>query len=237
MSQLSTVLRALMQEVGITVTELARQTGVGQPVIHRMASGETDNPKVASLSPIAKFFNVNISQLIGDEPLPLDRFAGSHNPFYRQWSRLPLLNWHQATKWPETLIPTEVQSYISTEAPVSRHAFALRMEDTTMQPRFPLGALIIIEPTIKAQNNDFIAIHVNDEEKIQVKQVLFDGAEIYLKPLNTDFETKKVTKFHRILGVMVQTLIEYHEDRRPLQTETENLYPEVPSTIKRKKND
>lgn len=236
MSKLSTILRTLMHEVGITVTELARQTNVGQPVIHRMASNETDNPKVLSLSPIAKFFNVNISQLIGDEPLDHDRFKGSHNPFYRKWSRLPLLNWQQAVQWPEVLIPHEIQSYISTEANVSEHAFAIRMEDTTMAERFPLGTLLVVEPEMQAQDKDFVAIHIEGEEKIQLKQILMDGPDIYLKPLNPDFETKKLTKSYRILGVMIQSLTEYHTDRRPLRAETENLIPENQSPIKRRKD-
>ena len=234
MSKLSTVLRTLMHEVGITVTELARQTNIGQPVIHRMASGETDNPKVGSLSPIAKFFNVN--QLIGDEPLDPARFQGSHNPYYRQWSRLPLLSWEQAAHWPERLMPAEIQSYISTELNVTEKAFAIHMEDTTMINRFPIGTIFVIEPKMEVQDKDFIALQVEGEDKIQFKQVLMDGPDVYLKPLNTDFETKKLTKNYRALGVMVQALTEYNTDRRPITAETENLLPEVNSPIKRRKD-
>lgn len=237
MVNLSTILRTLMHEVGITVTELARQTGIGQPVIHRMASGETDNPKVGSLSPIAKFFNVNISQLIGDLPLDHERFKGTHNPFYRKWSRLPLLNWQQATQWPEVLVPHEIQSYISTEANVSDNAFAIRMEDTTMADRFPLGSIMIIEPGMETQDKDFVAIHIENEDNIQLKQILLDGPDTYLKPINPDFETKKITQKYRVLGVMIQALTEYHADRRPINVETENLFPENQSSpIKRRKD-
>jgi len=237
MSKLNTILRTLMHEVGITVTELARQTGIGQPVIHRMASGETDNPKVGSLSPIAKFFNVNISQLIGDEPLDPERFQGSHNPFYRKWSRLPLLTWQQAIHWPEVLVPNEIQSYISTEINVSDKAFAIRMEDTTMADRFPLGTIFVIEPEMELQDKDFAVIHIDNEDKIQFKQILMDGPDIYLKPLNSDFETKKLTATFKTLGVMVQALTEYNADRRPINAETENLMPaDAHSPIKRRKD-
>lgn len=215
MSKLSENLKALMREVGITVTELARQTDVGQPVIHRMASGETDNPKVGSLSPIAKFLNVNISQLIGDEPLPEDRFKGSHNPYYRSWSKLPLLSWEQAAAWPMQKIPSEVESYISTEAIVSDKAFAVKMEDSTMLPRYAEGTVLIIEPTIDARNNDFAAVLVNGEQRMQFKQALYDGDDLYLKPLNPDFQIRNVGKDYRVLGTMVQALTEYYQDRAP----------------------
>lgn len=216
-SKLCSILRALMNEVKITVTELARQTNVGQPVIHRMASGETDNPKVGSLSPIAKFFNVNISQLIGDEPLPKDRVPGNHNPYYRHWSRLPLLSWEQAASYPDNFVPSEITSFVSTESNVSEYAFAIRVEDNTMEPRFPKGSLLIIEPHIKAQDNDFAAVYVEGQSKIQFKQIMFDGDDIYLKPLNNDFEINRVSGSYHILGVMVQALTEFYQERVPPQ--------------------
>ena len=214
-SKLSENLKALMWEVGITVTELARQTGVGQPVIHRMASGETDNPKVGSLRPIAKFLNVTISELLGDAPLPEERFKGSHNPYYRSWSKLPLLSWEQAAVWPERKLPSEIESYISTEAIVSEKAFAVKMEDSTMLPRFSEGSILVIEPTIMPRNNDFAAVVVGNESKMQFKQALYDSEDLYLKPLNPDFQIRNVGKNYRILGTMIQALIEYYQTRTP----------------------
>ncbi len=236
MSDLSNILRTLMNEVGITVTELARQTDVGQPVIHRMASGETDNPKVGSLSPIAKFFNVSISHLIGDEPLPTDRVSGSHNPYYRSWSKLPLLNMEQATLWPQQKIfETEIATYVSTEANVSENAFAIRLEDNTMEPRFPAGTILIIEPNLQPTNNDFAAVNIKGQGKVQFKQVQFDGEELYLKALNPDFETKRVTESYHFCGVMVQALAEYYQDRLP-QRETP-LFMHKPPVKKRKEKE
>lgn len=234
MWNLSSILKALMHEVGITVTELARRTGVGQPVIHRMASGETDNPKVGSLSPIAKFFNVNISQLIGDEPLPKERFRGSHNPFYRAWSKLPLFSWEQASHLPH-LVHSEVESYVSTEAVVSDAAFATRVEDTTMGPRFPEGTILIFDAEIKAQDKDFVAIHIEGQAKMQFKQLLVDGSDVYLKPINGDFQTNRVEQPYRILGVMTQALTEFYQDRRPKVLD-EDDEANIKSPIKKRKD-
>jgi SOS-response transcriptional repressor LexA len=237
MSKLSVILKALMHEVGITVTELARRTGIGQPVIHRMASGETDNPKVGSLSPIAKFFNVTISQLIGDDPLSKDRFKGSHNPFYRSWTKLPLLSWEQAAYWPRRVY-NEVESYVSTESVVSEQAFAVRVEDTTMTPRFPEGTILVFDPDIKPQDKDFVAIHIDGQAKMQFKQMLLDGADLYLKPINPDFQTNRVEKQYRILGVMTQALAEFYQDRRPLIIDEEEEISDAQSKspVKKRKD-
>ncbi len=214
MSELSRILRTLMHEVGITVTELARQTKIGQPVIHRMATGETDNPKVGSLSPIAKFFNVNISQLIGDEPLPVERIKGSYNPYYRSWKKIPLLSWAQATSWPDKLMPNEVTTFICTEANVSDTAYAIRMEDNTMAPCYPKDTLLVVDPTVDAQDKNFIAVHIEGQNKIQFKQAMMDGPDLYLKPLNEDFEIKRIDTDHTIKGVLVQSISEFHQDGR-----------------------
>lgn len=65
MQQLSSTLKQLMAEKGIKSAELARKIGIGQPVIHRLMSGVTDNPQVHTLQPIAQYFGVTIDQLLG----------------------------------------------------------------------------------------------------------------------------------------------------------------------------
>lgn len=69
MQNLSSVLSQLMSEKGIKSAELARKTGVGQPVIYRLMTGITDNPQMLTLIPIANFFNISLDQLIGLESL------------------------------------------------------------------------------------------------------------------------------------------------------------------------
>lgn len=66
---LSTILSHLMSENRITSAELARRTGIGQPVIYRIMTGSTDNPQVLTLKPIAEFFKISIDQLLGISPL------------------------------------------------------------------------------------------------------------------------------------------------------------------------
>ncbi len=69
MENISTVLTHLMSEKGISSAELARKTGVTQPVIYRLMTGETVNPQILTLKPIAHFFGVSLEQLLGAVPL------------------------------------------------------------------------------------------------------------------------------------------------------------------------
>jgi len=208
-SRMSRILKELMAELGINESELARRTGIGQPVVHRICSGETDNPKVATLSPIANFFAISISQLIGDEPLPADRIPGTFNPGVQGWRQIPLLTWKQVLYWPDLSEKSIPLPSISTDVPMSQYAYAVSARDTTMEPRFPEGTLLLIDPDLKPNSLDFAIVHIEGHELPHFKQILIDGGHTILKPLNTDFKTLLLDKPHRFLGVMVQSRMDF----------------------------
>lgn len=58
-----------MDRADITENELARQTGVPQPTINRILSGESRDPRTGTLEKLAEFFNVTVTQLRGEAPL------------------------------------------------------------------------------------------------------------------------------------------------------------------------
>lgn len=213
MKKLSSILKALMAEVRITESELARRTGVGQPVVHRIASGETDNPKVGTLSPIAKYFALSISQLVGDEPLPPNRLPGTFNPGVTGWQQLPLLSWEQALEWPHLTDFSKPTQSISTDLHMSEGSFALTVKDTTMEPRFPEGTVLLVDPGLQPTDRDYAIVHVDGYALPTFKQVLIDGSTTYLKPLNPDFKTIALDKKHKFLGVMVQARMDFPQQQ------------------------
>jgi len=209
MKKLSTNLKALMAELHITESELARRTGVGQPVVHRIASGETDNPKVGTLSPIANFFALSISQLIGDEPLPQNRLPGTYNPGTQGWTQIPLLEWEQVLEWPNLTTLAKPTRSVSADLNLGSNAYALTLKDTTMEPRFPEGTTILVDPTIQPADRDFAVVHVDGQKLPTFKQILIDGDSIYLKPLNADFKAIHLDKNYKFLGVVVQARMDF----------------------------
>ena len=202
-SSLSRVLKKMLYEWGITETELARKTGISQPVIHRIASGASSNPKLSTLQPLAHFFHLSVSQLIGDEPLPRD-----NNPKYQPFNSVPVLNPDSIDHWLQS--PNEItpkSKIILNHSAISAHAFATPCEDSAMEPRFPSGSLIIIDPKPQYRNKDFVLVHFNAPNKASFRQLLTDGDDILFKALNSDFPTKIQQAGDRILGIMVQACI------------------------------
>jgi hypothetical protein len=72
---------------------------------------------------------------------------------------------------------------------------------------------------------------------MQFKQMLLDGPDLYLKPINVDFQTNRVDKPYRVLGVMTQALTEFYQDRRPHVLDEEDETPaQAKSPIKKRKD-
>ena len=50
---LSSRLKKLLTNANISEAELARRTGIAQPMVNRLATGKNKNPKLETLKPIA----------------------------------------------------------------------------------------------------------------------------------------------------------------------------------------
>ncbi|MDG4550759.1 MAG: helix-turn-helix transcriptional regulator [Candidatus Contendobacter sp.] len=73
MPTVSEILNSLMVRERLTDNELAARTGVPQPTISRIRSGESRDPRDSTLRQLADYFRLTVSQLRGDVPLPVDR--------------------------------------------------------------------------------------------------------------------------------------------------------------------
>lgn len=213
--RLSEILNYLMNECDVDGVQLSKNTGVPVTTINRLRKGDpSNNPTLTTLVPLAEFFSITVSQLIGDEPLSAQRQRGEHKPNVSQWKPVPHLSWEQAGEWQKNnaKLKSKINNWISTDLTVSDYAFAITMEGDSMLPRFPEGTLFIIEPEQSVNNRDFVVILPKGQIKPVFKQILIDGSEYYLKSLSNDFkEIKRISlnKDHIILGVMIQAKMEF----------------------------
>jgi len=99
MTSLQEVLSFLMDEGDIDDATLSRETGIPASSISRMRLNTEANPTAATLRPIAKYFSISISQLLGDEDISKDRLPGHQNPSQFTSARMPLINWDNVFDW------------------------------------------------------------------------------------------------------------------------------------------
>ncbi|MBP9722034.1 MAG: helix-turn-helix transcriptional regulator [Gammaproteobacteria bacterium] len=204
MEKLSSTLKQLLNEANISEAELARRTGIAQPMVNRLATGKNKNPKLETLKPIAKYFSVTFSQLLGEEDLPN---SDKRNDSYNQSFQLPVVEWSNFDN-------SNYSQMIATTAKVSSKAFALLISNNEFEPRFPANSVLTIEPETTFNPNDFILVKnlaSNDLMLAQVKQSA-DNSNLALHNVNNTSTEQEVVldpAQYQVLGVLVQTSYDF----------------------------
>lgn len=117
--------------------------------------------------------------------------------------KVPLISWVQAGEFTEAvdvLHPGDAYEWIETTVPVRAHTFAVRVNNDSMEPDFPAGTILIVEPELEAHAGDFV-IAKNGDEEATFKQLVRDGADWYLKPLNPRYPLKPLSGC-QVVGVV-----------------------------------
>jgi len=130
-----------------------------------------------------------------------------------KYSTIPIISWVQAGQWNEIFDNHPVghgDEYISVTARVGLHAFALKVRGDSMEPEFPDGSIIIVDPEREARHGSYVVVRLDEEMEATFKQLILDGSRKYLKPLNDRYPILEVDgKKATISGVVVQMVKEY----------------------------
>ena len=89
---------------------------------------------------------------------------------------------------------------IPTTVPIKRHTFALRVVGDSMEPRYVEGDVLVVEPEMDPTPGDLV-IAKNGDGETTFKQLVKDGADWYLKPLNDRYPIKPLGN-STIVGVV-----------------------------------
>jgi SOS-response transcriptional repressor LexA len=67
------------------------------------------------------------------------------------------------------------------------------------------GDLIFVDPNVRAVNNSYVVVRLEDSNAATFKQLLIDGGQSYLKALNPDWPDRTIRIDRRavISGVVV----------------------------------
>lgn len=201
---LSESLQQLMQIHGnISVSDLARQTGIPQPTLHHVLSGATKNPRKKSLEVLAKFFAVSVNQLMGHEPLPnIIPEAIKTNLKIRT---IPIIPWELLKDWPSRGTQSFNEILLDTE--VAENSFAVIMPNASMEPAFRENSLLIFDYGKCIADRDFVVLYVNKSNEILFNRVFVDNDEYFIKQHLQDGNMKLV-KFDPAIDRIIGTLVE-----------------------------
>ncbi len=193
---LGKIIRELMQKDGSeTATELARRLLLPQPTIHRLVTGETEDPRLSTLKCLAQHFKVSIDQLAGLMPVDQPHRVTS----------VPLLDWSSALE-PYVAVQNarglDNTKWIHTARSI-QHGFALRTR-AVEAPRFERNTLLIADLKRRPISENWVLIRFDRAQEVALRQYFDDGATIRLVAADktVPLQVLERNRFHFIAVVL-----------------------------------
>lgn len=188
---------------GMTQKELGDAAGISQTTIADIERGRNKGTK--HIVDIAKSLKVSIEWLNSGKGEMRPRHKEDANitagPDIR--GCIPLISWVQAGNFSmaaDLHQPGIADEFVETTVKIKNHTFALRVKGDSMEPIFSEGMILIVEPEMEAIHNDYV-IAKNGDEEATFKQLIRDGGDWYLKPLNDRYPIKPLGECS-IVGVV-----------------------------------
>jgi transcriptional regulator with XRE-family HTH domain len=202
---LSQTLRFLMQKTKITEYALSKRTGVPQPMINKILHEKNTNPKIATLQPLANYFMVTMSQLLGEDTALKDKKLFFVEETHLETSHIPILEWQKILDVRQSgLSCTKHQKYIPTNANISSESYALVVEDSTMEPRFLKNSIVIVDPSLSAYPNNYVVLYLADHNKCCIRKVVLHDNYLCILEINS-LEILALSQDDQICGIIVES--------------------------------
>lgn len=192
---------------GLSQADICRKTNIKSASVSNWFTGKTKALKGDTLVRVSDLLRVPPRWLAGDDLREPDWEAEGSNvaPGPRVSGTVPLISSVKAGAMTEAVdihAPGFADDWIETTAPIGPHTYALRVRGDSMEPLFPEGHVVIVEPDLDANPGDFV-IAKNGEGEATLKQLVRDGVDLFLKPLNERYPIKPLGS-SVIIGVVRQ---------------------------------
>lgn len=207
---------AEMQRLEISEGELGRRSGVNQPTIHRIITGDSKSPRQENVEKIAKALGVTPEWLWrGEGPElqaePTKDGIGNIAPAAQldRLYRYPVISAVTAGGWGDAVQPYEPggeDRFELTDYEARGPAFWLEVEGDSMtspgQPSIPEGHFILVDTGLIPKPGDLVVAKLDSEDRATFKKLVSDAGQLYLKPLNPAYRMIPIDGNCRLIGVV-----------------------------------
>lgn len=203
-TNISSNLKCLLETYSMNILELSKKTGISYSAIYKLVHSDA-SPNLDSLVKIAKTFNLNVSQLIGelpifDENIPLTKF-------------IPLIEWKDVSKFMETedIIEVYEKNHVSITASttISDKCFALKANDRT-EPLFKPGTILSfdsINQDLTGYDNKFVLVSNNKLDPV-IKKLYIEGGKFFLQSVTNNIPASELVN-DKILAYLLQAKMDF----------------------------
>ncbi|HGO6128864.1 MULTISPECIES: helix-turn-helix domain-containing protein [Burkholderia cepacia complex] len=164
----------LQQEAGVNDAELSRAINLDRGTLSRLLSGETTDPRLSSISAIAKFFAVPMSTLFGEE-------NKGFVPVYEQHSLRAARKAATATRHDQLWIKV---------SNIDASRFAVKLAPKHRSEPLPPNATLVIGEYESLDSGDLVLVEADEQTYLIVK--INNGETL------TGFDIESTSKRHPI---------------------------------------
>lgn len=190
-----------MRIKNIKQKDIVKKTRIGSATISRLLSDDTANPTIDTLNELAKLFEVNVAQLIGESPLSTKIVDPKNIP----QSSIPLLNFTTVGAFiAHNEIPENCER-VTTDMEISELLFAIKMNDDSMKPLFPNGTTLIFKKSETFKDYSYVLVEISGNYVI--KQLILDPPNLFIRSINPDIAISSLTKLENkqtLRAILVQ---------------------------------
>ncbi|WP_204426473.1 helix-turn-helix transcriptional regulator [Burkholderia sp. MS455] len=181
--------KQLQQEAGVTDAELSRAINLDRGTLSRLLSGETTDPRLSTISAIAKFFGVPMSTLFGEE-------NRGFVPVYEQRS---LRAAHLAAA------PRHDQHWLKVSN-INSSRFAITLAPQSRTEPLPPNAILVIGDHESLDSGDLVLVEI-DEKTFSIIKITDGAALIGFDIESTSKRRSVVIQKQLLVGKVLEIII------------------------------
>ncbi|MFK0087953.1 LexA family protein [Pseudomonas sp. NPDC090755] len=219
MDKWTDLVKARMRELKVTQENLAERIGVTQGAVGHWLREERE-PKLrvlnqilveVGLPPLQMVFPLRTAEdngayTVSGNPTTVTGADGLQHDLY---FRYPVLSW---TALDLGSVPADAV-YQSTDYQARGPAFWLRVEGDAMTApvglSVPEGMLVLVDSSVAAAPGKLVIVRVSASSAMSFRQLIEEGGQRYLKPLNPTYPKTVYTEQSEVVGVVVQALMKF----------------------------
>jgi len=188
-------IRLLLKANNLKESDLANLLNISNTTISNIVTNNV-NARVATIIPIAKFFNVSLGQLVGTEPLP-----HLNSSAQIRYTPIPILTLEETDEYLKgNLHISEIKEWLGVEAN-RNESFAIK-STKSYKAYFRSNAFLIVEKNTISKDGDVAVIKENN--RICLRQLMFDGSTVLLKSLISNEISKTKIADLDVVGIITE---------------------------------
>ncbi len=192
------LIREGRKRLGMSEQQFADAVGVSRGAVQQWEKPGGTAPKRSNQPQVAKVLGISVAELL----------SGGSNVGGRMVVRaeVPLVSEVEAGNYTviDNFKPKGRFDAVPVTVEVRRHTYALRVHGDSMVSdtgdSFPEGSVVVVEPELTAIPGDYVIV-LNTANETTFKQLVKDGGDLYLKPLNSRYPIKPLGSA-KVIGVV-----------------------------------